>query len=121
MECYVCLEDGCQTLSPCKCTNLYLHEACYYELIEYNHTQCKVCKTDFPIVIEEKVATASVEVRPHKHNKLLCCLAYFSFFSIIYCIVSLVLDASLEINIFGILIAAGATLMLFFQIKRNTP
>ena len=120
MECYVCLEDGCQTLSPCKCTNLYLHEACYYELIAYDHTQCKVCKSNFPVVIEETIVDVPAETDTHKQNKLLWCLVYVSFFSIIYCIVSFVLNANLEINTFGILIAAAATLILFFQMKRNT-
>lgn len=47
-ECYVCCEE-CYTLSPCKCTNAYLHSECYYKLLEYKQTQCTMCLSSFPI------------------------------------------------------------------------
>ena len=48
-DCYVCMEP-CFTLSPCKCTNLFLHEHCYYHLLEYKHYECTVCKENYPHV-----------------------------------------------------------------------
>lgn len=47
-ECYVCT-DMCYTLSPCNCTNAYLHEECYSRLIAYNNKKCTICLADFPI------------------------------------------------------------------------
>ena len=47
LDCYVCMEP-CLTLSPCNCTNLYLHEHCYATLIKYNNYACTVCKQTYP-------------------------------------------------------------------------
>lgn len=46
-ECYVCMEN-CYSLSPCGCTQLYLHGDCLTLLIEYGNRYCKVCNTDYP-------------------------------------------------------------------------
>ena len=48
MECYICTEPAF-TLSPCKCTNLYIHDHCYATLIAYNHTKCSICLEEYPI------------------------------------------------------------------------
>ncbi len=57
LVCYVCMEY-CQTLSPCRCENMYLHQQCYEKLLEYNNHHCTVCKEPYPhleehIVIED--------------------------------------------------------------------
>lgn len=46
-ECYVCY-DACYSLSPCKCTDLYLCDNCYAKLILYNNTKCTVCSAPYP-------------------------------------------------------------------------
>ena len=46
-ECYVCY-DTCYSLSPCKCTNLYLCNICYAKLIIYNNTKCTICSSPYP-------------------------------------------------------------------------
>lgn len=46
MECYVCLEENCYTLSPCKCTNLYVHPHCYIQVVQ-NFKECGICKEPF--------------------------------------------------------------------------
>jgi hypothetical protein len=52
LVCYVCMEC-CQTLSPCHCENMYLHQQCYERLIAYNHYSCTVCKAPYPRVEEQ--------------------------------------------------------------------
>lgn len=52
MDCYVCLEP-CQTLSPCKCSDLYLHQNCYAKLLAYNNFYCTVCREMYPIYIKD--------------------------------------------------------------------
>lgn len=52
MDCYVCMEP-CLTLSPCKCTDLFLHEDCYAKLIAYNNFSCTVCRENYPVEIHE--------------------------------------------------------------------
>ena len=47
-ECYVCTEE-CYTLSPCNCTNAYLHEDCYAKLIACKYKKCTMCLADFPV------------------------------------------------------------------------
>ena len=48
-ECYVCTEE-CYTLSPCNCTNAYLHEDCYAKLIacKYIDNNGSLAKERFP-------------------------------------------------------------------------
>ena len=52
MDCYVCLEP-CQTLSPCKCSDLYLHQNCYAKLLAYDNFYCTVCREMYPINIKD--------------------------------------------------------------------
>ena len=52
MDCYVCMEP-CQTLSPCKCTDLFLHDDCYAKLIAYDNFSCTVCREMYPIDIND--------------------------------------------------------------------
>ena len=51
MECYICT-DKCDTLSPCTCQELYLHQDCYAKLLAYDHKKCTVCNTPYPLEIE---------------------------------------------------------------------
>ena len=53
MECYICT-DKCDTLSPCTCEQLYLHQDCYAKLLAYDHKKCTVCNTPFPLEIENQ-------------------------------------------------------------------
>jgi hypothetical protein len=53
MECYICT-DKCDTLSPCTCEQLYLHQDCYAKLLAYDHKKCTVCNTPFPLEIESQ-------------------------------------------------------------------
>lgn len=75
MECYICT-DQCDTLSPCTCEQLYLHEDCYAKLLAYDHKKCTVCNTPFPLEIEDVVPELSVDSmeeedeRPRKPNKM---------------------------------------------------
>ena len=56
MSCYVCFE-ACDTLSPCLCKEMYLHDNCLETLRIYDHLICQVCKAPYPprlISIEEE-------------------------------------------------------------------
>ena len=55
-ECYVCT-DACDTLSPCKCKNLFLHENCYAMLLLYENKKCGVCLEDYPLVDIKPITT----------------------------------------------------------------
>ena len=55
-ECYVCT-DACDTLSPCKCKNLFLHENCYAMLLLYENKKCGVCLEDYPLVDMKPITT----------------------------------------------------------------
>lgn len=46
MECYVCLEETCYSLSPCKCKNLYVHPHCFDKVVAH-FTECGICKEPF--------------------------------------------------------------------------
>ena len=74
MECYVCLEENCYTLSPCKCTNLYVHPHCYVQ-VALNFKQCGICKepfyTNFVEIEEEQELEGSDE-----DNENLSCAHY---------------------------------------------
>ncbi len=45
--CYVCFEE-CDTVSPCDCKNMPLHDHCLETLRVYRHKECKVCKAAYP-------------------------------------------------------------------------
>lgn len=55
-ECYVCT-DACDTLSPCKCKNLFLHENCYAMLLLYDNKNCGVCLENYPLVDIKPITT----------------------------------------------------------------
>ena len=59
-ECYVCTEMA-YTLSPCKCTNLFLHENCYAKLLAYDNTKCGVCTEPFPLPKIDPIVNITIE------------------------------------------------------------
>ena len=60
-ECYICAKE-CDSVSPCNCKTLYIHDKCLLELIsKTNKSKCEVCKEEFKgvdikIIVEKKLS-----------------------------------------------------------------
>ena len=75
-ECYVCY-DACYSLSPCKCTDLYLCNNCYAKLILYNNTKCTVCSAPYPPSHLKVVADVEEEMENEEEEELKIGLMWF--------------------------------------------
>lgn len=119
MECYVCLEENCYTLSPCKCTNLSVHPHCYAEVVA-NFKECGVCREPFCLDLGELEPKDSEDLPEASY--FICfrmALKLIGLYITLYLVVSYFIGQNIVLNGFNIFITTVIYVlcMLFFGNK----